>query len=209
MAEAIRLLDLQGVEALTMRSLAQHLDVSPMALYNHVSSKRDLVHGITDAIVSELSFPADQIDMRERIRACFRSLRAQCRAHPNVIRLIKSADVLPSVIFLPMEITLAALEEMGIGPPGALRAYFLLVNFTMGQVSYEIEKPSRGLDPSEAVRSRRISEKNFPRISHQTPHGIDWDFDAAFEFGLTVILAGLKSRTALIAKGDVEEIRSI
>lgn len=90
-----------------------------------------------------------------------------------------------------MEITLAALADAGIELVEALRAYFLLTNFTLGQVSYEIEGPSRALDPAEAVRCHRILGEDFPHVE-RLPYGERWDFDAAFEFGLTVILRGLE-----------------
>jgi TetR/AcrR family transcriptional regulator, tetracycline repressor protein len=93
-----------------------------------------------------------------------------------------------------MEATLAALQEAGIGLQEALQAYFPLTNFTMGQVSYEIRGPFRGLDPAEAVRRRVIDPSDFPLVVKAAASAGDWDFDAAFELGLEIIIEGLKSR---------------
>lgn len=53
-AAAIELADADGVQALTMRSLAQRLEVEPMSLYYHVAGKSALLDGIAEAVVTEI-----------------------------------------------------------------------------------------------------------------------------------------------------------
>src|SRR5215218_6831365 len=132
LAEALALLDREGLEAMTMRRLADHLQVSPMALYNHVSSKKDLLHGIAEHLVGQIDFSCEHPDWRERIRTCFRRLRQACLAHPGAVRLMERLEAAPPAVFSPMEVTLAALEETGLIPDEAVKGYFLLMNFTMG-----------------------------------------------------------------------------
>jgi hypothetical protein len=79
----------------------------------------------------------------------------------------------PQAVFLPMQITLGALADIGIEGDDAMRAYYLLVNFTLGQTAYEVHGPFEGLE---------------------APSGAAWDFDRAFEFGLRTILAGLAAQ---------------
>lgn len=163
-AEARFLLDERGLGALSMRALAQRLGVSTMALYNHVNGKQDLIQGIAQAVVQALHIPNEDGDWQERVRARFRALRKVCLANPRSIPLIEAAEVLNPAVFQPMEATLAALQEAGIDLLEAMRAYFLLTNFTMGQVSYEIRGPFRGLDPGEAVRRRTVLAGDFPLV---------------------------------------------
>ncbi|MGE3993376.1 TetR/AcrR family transcriptional regulator, partial [Pseudorhodoplanes sp.] len=184
-AEA-RLLNEQGEGALSMRVLAKRLGVSTMALYNHVSDKQDLMAGIAQAVVEELRIPAMTGNWQERLCAIFRALRQICLANPHAIPVIEKAQVLPA-IFRPMEAALGALQDAGIRQQDGLRAYFMLTNFTLGQVSYEIRGPFRGLDPAEAVRTRAIDAAEFPLVVSAVTAG-DWDFDAAFEFGLDTII---------------------
>ncbi len=200
LTEARRQLDEHGLDALSMRALAQRLGVSTMAVYNHVSSKQDLIQGIAQTVVQELHVPSGDGDWCQRLRVCFRALRKICLANPRSIPLIESAEVLHPAIFRPMEITLAALQEVGIDLQEAMRAYFLLTNFTMGQVSYEIRGPFRGLDPAEAVRRRIILPGDFPLVVKTASAGV-WDFDAAFEFGLEIIIEGLKTRAGATSRG--------
>lgn len=192
-AEGRRLVNEQGMDGLSMRALAERLGVSTMALYNHVGSKQDLMDGIAQAVVEELPLPAVMGDWQERLRVIFRALRRVCLANPRTIPLIERAEVLPA-IFRPMEAALAALEHAGIEQQEGMRAYFLLTNFTLGQVSYEIRGPFHGLDPAEAVRDRTILPGDFPLVARAVSGG-DWNFDAAFEFGLQTIIAGLAARS--------------
>lgn len=191
LTEALALLDRDGLDALTMRRLAAHLGVSPMALYNHVGGKQDLLRGVAQTLLAQATFAIDHPDWRERIRACFRELRRLCLASPAAIPLMEAADVAPLAVFRPMEVTLAALEEIPLDRADALRAYFLLVNFTLGQVSYEIRGPFNALDPGAARRGRRLHQAGLGHVERAAP-GDGWDFERAFEFGLSVILAGLE-----------------
>jgi len=188
--QALILLDQEGLEHFSMRRLAEHLGVTPMALYNHASSKQDLLQGVADAVIEEVQYPPEQEDWRETIQGCFRALRHACLAHPGAVPLVESAKVLPAAIFRPMEITLTALQRAGFKPADAMLAYSLLTTFTFGQVSYQIRGWSRGVDAAAAVREGRIAATTFPAIVQAISQG-DWDFDASFEFGLSVILAGL------------------
>ncbi len=65
--------DAHGIDALSMRSLAQALDVVPMALYKHVRGKEDLLDGMIEVVVGEIvQAPATghwKHDARERILA--------------------------------------------------------------------------------------------------------------------------------------------
>jgi AcrR family transcriptional regulator len=59
---ALRLADAEGLEALSMRNLAQELGVKAMSLYNHVKNKDDLIDGIVDIVVGEIEVPDFKLD---------------------------------------------------------------------------------------------------------------------------------------------------
>lgn len=191
LASALRILDRDGLDALSMRRLAARLHASPMALYNHVSSKQDLLQSIARDLIDRVDFSCGGDGWCERIRACFRALRNVCLAHPCAVQLIEKIETLPASVFVPMEITLAALEQIGADPQDALRAYFLLTNFTLVQVSYEVRGPFAGVEPAEGLRSGRIDRNAFPHIERAVSM-CAWDFERAFEFGMEAILAGLE-----------------
>ena len=191
--EALAMLDQEGLDRFSIRRLADRLAVTPMAVYNHVQSKRDLLQAVADAVVSDVEYPSVRGDWRRVVATCFRTLRRACLAHPGAVSLIESAETLHPSIFRPMEITLAALRGAGLSAQDTVRAYFLLTTFTLGQVGYQIRGWARGVDPRAAVREGRISRSTFPAVLDARVQA-KWDFDHAFEFGLSVILAGIDTR---------------
>jgi TetR/AcrR family tetracycline transcriptional repressor len=192
--EALALLDRDGRSRFSLRRLADHLGVTPMALYNHVSSREELLQAIAETVVSKVDYGSVRGDWQKVVAACFRTLRRACLAHPGAVSLVESADVLPAAVFRPMEITLTCLERAGFGDDDAMRAYSLLMSFTLGQVSYQTRGWARGVDPRAAAAEGRISRKTFPAVMDAAAHQ-SWDFDKAFEFGLSIILAGLNARS--------------
>jgi AcrR family transcriptional regulator len=188
-AEGLALMDREGLKAVSMRRLADRLGVTPMALYNHVGSKQDLLGGIAEHVAGRTDFFCDDPDWRERIRSCFRRLRKACLAHPGSVELMERLDAPPLAVFRPLEITLAALEEAGADPKDGLKAYFALMNFTLGQISYEVRGPFQGLDPSNAAGNGRLEGYTHIEAAMSSE---PWDFDGAFEFGLSTILSGVE-----------------
>ncbi|MFF4775940.1 TetR/AcrR family transcriptional regulator [Microtetraspora fusca] len=84
-AEALRLIDEQGVEALSMRKLAAALNVNPMSLYHHVPNKEALLDGVRTLVLSEIK-PADDdgSSWQEQIRGLGAGLRALAHRHPSL-----------------------------------------------------------------------------------------------------------------------------
>jgi AcrR family transcriptional regulator len=193
-AAALALVDRDGVERFSLRRLAAGLGVTPMAIYNHVQGRRDLLQAVADRVVAGVAYPAASRDWRRTLRGCFRALRHACLAHPGAVPLIESADALPAAVFRPMEITLTALRAAGLPPRDALRAYFLLTTFTLGQVGYQTRGWSRGVDAAAALAAGRVAPEAFPAVARAAAGRGGWSFDAAFELGLEVIIAGLAQR---------------
>jgi AcrR family transcriptional regulator len=190
--EGLALLDLEGSDAITMRRLADALHVTPMALYNHFSSKRDLLRAIAERAIGDAEFDGGHADWQEQVRHCFRTLRDLCLRHSGLPRLLETEGVAPPSVFAPMEVALRAFELAGLERLDSLRAYFLLVNFTLGQASYQTSGPFPDLEPSQRIRSERLRNRGY-RITEQLELPPTWDFQAAFEFGLALVLSGVAS----------------
>ena len=190
---AIGIIDREGADALSMRMMAGALGVTPMALYNHVASKRDLLGAVAERLVAGASFDHGKADWRDQVEACFRTLREMCLRHPGAARLMEIEGVAPAGVFAPMEVTVEALAAAGLPPDEAMKAYFTLVNFTLGQCAYETRGPFRDLEPGEAARAKRLSRKLEKRVL-ASGAGEAWDFAGAFDYGIALILDGIENR---------------
>ena len=86
---ALALADELGLEALTIRRLAQELGVTPMALYWHFRSKEELLAGLGDRVWSEIDVDIDPAaDWPAQLRGLLESLVAMLRAHPSASQLL-------------------------------------------------------------------------------------------------------------------------
>src|SRR5215510_4131016 len=65
---AITIADQVGIEALSMRKIGQELGVEAMSLYNHVTSKDDLLDGMLDVLVGEIDLPENRGDWKAALR---------------------------------------------------------------------------------------------------------------------------------------------
>ena len=54
---ALRVMDAEGLEAVTMRRIGRELGVEAMSLYNHVEDKDDILEGVTERAMNEFEFP--------------------------------------------------------------------------------------------------------------------------------------------------------
>ena len=82
LAEAVALADTDGLDQLSMRTLAGRLGVVPMALYKHVADKDDLVGGMVDTVVASYAAPPDGLAWREAVRRRILAAREAVLAHP-------------------------------------------------------------------------------------------------------------------------------
>jgi len=78
----VALADEIGIEALSMRRLAQELDVVPMALYKHVANKDQLVDGMVEVLIGEIDPPVTDAHWKSAVRSRVLSARRALQRHP-------------------------------------------------------------------------------------------------------------------------------
>ncbi|WP_225827215.1 TetR/AcrR family transcriptional regulator [Streptomyces naphthomycinicus] len=85
-AAALRLIDADGVEALTMRKLATELDANPMSLYHHVPNKEAVLRGVTRMVGAQFrTVTLEDAPWQERIRLLAMDFRALAHRHPKLL----------------------------------------------------------------------------------------------------------------------------
>jgi AcrR family transcriptional regulator len=87
---AVRLADEIGIDALSMRRLAQELGVVPMALYKHVRNKEELLDGMVEVVIGEIDPPLDTDDWRAAVRERVLSARRVLMGHQWARRVFES-----------------------------------------------------------------------------------------------------------------------
>jgi TetR/AcrR family tetracycline transcriptional repressor len=204
---ALALVDKTGADALTMRGLADAVGVTPMALYNHFSSKRDLLSAIAESVIGAAEFDGRHVEWRDQVQHCFEVLRKLCLRHPGLPRILEFEGAAPACAFAPMEVTLRALHAAGLDDVNSVRAYFLLVGFTLAQAAYQT-RPIPDLEPSEKIRTERITGRGY-KATERLELPAAWDFDASFAFGIALILNGIEATVSRIAAGSPSDRHSV
>jgi AcrR family transcriptional regulator len=205
LSAALDLIDRDGLEELSMRRLAAHLAVSPMALYNHVPHKEALLEGVVDQILGEIDLSVVELDdWAEVLKSGFRSFRETLLRHPNAVPLLQSKVVVTPDSLRPVEVSLATLQKAGFDPRLALHAHWALVGFTFGHVTNRLANPltNPGVLNESVVGNESLGPETFPSFHRCLPHCLNPEFDASYEFGLEIIVGGLRSRL-LAQRGDV------
>src|SRR5262245_38399910 len=96
---AIRIMDDEGLDAVTMRRVAREVGVEAMSLYNHVRDKDDLLDAVRLHLFREFSFPdLDGNDPFEGGRQIAHAWRDLMLAHPNLLELMAESKGLPSTV---------------------------------------------------------------------------------------------------------------
>jgi TetR/AcrR family tetracycline transcriptional repressor len=181
---ALQLVDEKGLAALTMRGLATELGVSPMALYNHVHDKEELVDLMLDLMLEEVDLSPVRGDWCAQLRALVLSYHCALAAHPQLARVYSSQIALGPHGLAVIERTLALLLQGGLTPEDATHAFYALYTYTVGF------HQMGGTDPHEYAA---LPPDRIPSIIAVREHLGVVRRRAGFEFGLDALLDGIRT----------------
>jgi AcrR family transcriptional regulator len=191
---AIEILDDEGVDALSMRTIATRLHSSTATLYRHVNSKDELLAYITDRILSQTNLDGGAFDSwQHACRAGARALYTTLTQHPNAIPLfVKQVPVGPGAL-AARERGIAVLLAARFPPQLAARGYTALAHFVIGfAIQQHID------ETGEPERARRLSDyyrtldpQTYPATTSVSELLPGATIDEEFEFGLNLIIDGL------------------
>ena len=119
---AVARADEAGLEAFSMRGLAQELGVVPMALYKHVANKDQLLDGMVDIVFSEIELPDESLGWRPAMRGRAISTREALRRHSWAIGMMESRHPGPANL-ANHDAVMGCLREAGFSFELAIHAY--------------------------------------------------------------------------------------
>jgi AcrR family transcriptional regulator len=129
----IDLLDRDGLDALTMRRLADELKIGPASLYWHVGSKEGLLDLVLDQVVGEAKIPEPDPDRwQDQLKDVARDQRALSLRHPWVVRVSLGRIPMGPNSLRHSEHVLAILRAAGFPPHVAVQGYLLLISSVNG-----------------------------------------------------------------------------
>lgn len=205
---AMAMADSEGLEAVTIRRLAQDLGVTPMALYWHFADKDALLAAVSEELwrdtAARLDRPADPAgpgeDPWRELRSITAAVVDALRAHPGCATLAP-LGVLSCEAGLDLtERALELFEEAGIAPRDAPEMAHLLLSTAITLVA---TRPGGGVclpDHEAKMRAKKVAlaslpPDRYPRIAATADSFVDCDdLDAYFERGVDFVLGGVRQR---------------
>jgi AcrR family transcriptional regulator len=197
---AVTLADQDGIESLSMRRLAEELDVVPMALYRHVANKDELLNGMVDIVVGEIDPPTNGTNWKSAIRQRILSARRALLRHPWASEVIESRTNPSPVVMAYLDSIIGMFLAGGFSLDLTHHTMHAMGSRLLG-FSQELFDDSVVLDPEARARLERQLAGVYPNIIELTRAiyhdeasvvGPGCDDQAEFEFSLDLILNGLE-----------------
>lgn len=205
---AVSLADRVGIEALSMRRLAQELDVVPMALYKHVANKEELLDGMVEVIVGEIDPPVREAEWKSAVRLRVLSARRALQRHPWARQAIESRTTKTPTVLDYMETFIGMFRAGGLSVDLTHHAMHAIGGRMWGftqelfddSAAPKAEAPVEVPPEARAAMLQQMAER-YPNIvavatsmNHDdgsvVGHGCDDQFE--FEFALDLLLDGFE-----------------
>ncbi|CAN5900073.1 hypothetical protein BH23ACT2_BH23ACT2_06030 [soil metagenome] len=193
---ALHVVDHEGLDALTVRRLAEHLSTGSASLYRHVASRDELLVLLVDHVLGDVVLPSPTRPGRAKVEWLSGELRRVLMDHANLVPALTASPLLGPNAMRGAENGLANLLDAGFAQTAAVPAYLVLVDYVLGTVFFDTSSAGRGpagastsadliaVLPAEAFPTLRANQAEFARPS----------VDEVFAFGLTTFLDGLERR---------------
>jgi AcrR family transcriptional regulator len=193
---ALVLADKGGVEALSMRKLAQELGVEAMSLYNHVANKDDILAGIVELVSREIEPPPDDAEWKPALRRSAISAHDALLRHPWASSLRMGRRGANPTTMQHADAILRTLRRAGFSPDLTYHAFHTLQSHVSGFTLQELNFPYDA-DRLKKMATRFLRDfptDEYPDLAEHVRQHIEPrdEHKGTFEFGLDLILDGLE-----------------
>jgi len=193
---AIRVIDADGLDALTMRRLGREMGVDPTAMYRHFRNKDELQLAICDRLLGEMLASLEpQADWRATLRDMAWKAWQTYHRHPHLAHLLSlSPEVLDQHERLS-EVALTALSQAGLSDPDAAYSYHVFVGYTSGFASASAQTAEGDVSTAWRRSYALLPETEFPTLVRLAPVLFP-DVEEQFRFGVELFLDGVERLAA-------------
>lgn len=202
---AIALADVDGLDAVSMRRIADCLGAGTMSLYRYVPGKPELLDLMVDRVCGETEAPVGS-DWRERLEHVARSNRALYERHPWLLRVFLGRPPLGPGVIGKYDRELSAIEGIGLTDVEMDAVLTIVLGHVAGAVRSALETARVRAEQSDdawwesvsPTLARVLDADQYPlavRVGTAASDAYQGAFDPehAFEFGLARLLDGIEA----------------
>ncbi len=194
---AMALADAEGIDALTMRSLAGELGIEAMSLYHHVANKERILDGMIDIVFDEIGLPAAGLSWSAALRWRAISARRVLMQHRWAVGLMDSRTSMGAATMRHHDTMIGVLRAAGFSMSEVAKVSAVMDSYVFGFVLQERSLPGSSAEEIEAMTTAMLAQfppDQYPNlrafaVEHVLQPG--FAFGNEFERGLDVVLDGL------------------
>jgi TetR/AcrR family transcriptional regulator, tetracycline repressor protein len=198
---ALKLADADGLDALTIRKLAQDLGVTPMALYWHFRSKDDLLEGMAEQVWGEIDVHVDpSVPWWAQLQSGLESLLRVLRAHPSAPPLLLETEKRSEAALRAVEATLTILLGAGFDPQHAAEVarstLWTGITLVMSEAGYrpELSEEERAeWNRRSQVELAMLPAARYPHLVECAAPMANCDPDFHYKLGVEMFIAGVRA----------------
>jgi AcrR family transcriptional regulator len=191
---AVELADREGPEALTVRRLADDLQVHATSLYNHVPSKEAILDGVVERLLAEADLPAEVGTWQEWVISMATAMRGLARAHPGAFLVLTRRTADNPAAYRFSELGLKAFESGGFPLRQSVQAVQAVSLAVLGLALNECPPPVDWVEPTPA----QLEADGYPYLARAAGELEDdrLDQDGHWETLVGALVAGLEATRA-------------
>jgi AcrR family transcriptional regulator len=199
---ALRIVDDEGIEAMTMRRLAATLGVNPMSIYHHLPNKAAVFAGLAELVFADVDSPdpGDGVPWQDQLKDAARAYRNALRAHPNLaLQVLSDTSAVSDVVVTTVEPFYRALDRAGLSPRQIFESVNTLIDFIHGFSLGEaaVRADTFDLAPDLLTRVQNLPPGKAPTLTRVVEslgeEGLHYDFTEGFESGLETLVNGFSA----------------
>jgi AcrR family transcriptional regulator len=192
---ALALIERDGLEALTMRRLAEELGIGTMTLYGYFRDKEELLDALVDTAAGQLEVPSDGGTWKSQIRALMEEIRRALVEHPVGVLLRQRRPMWSPGALRISEAGLRTLREAGFSKADAARAYRSLFNYTFGFAAFSPHEVSTRQRQEALAALASLPRDRYPTQIEAAAELADAvGGEVQFRYGLDLLLDGLEAK---------------
>ena len=199
---ALRVIDAEGLDGLTVRRLAQELGVGTMTLYWYVQNKDEVLDLVADRMLAGIETPPLATPWQVAVREVSIAVRAAALRHASAVPIMVGRGSFgPNGLGLT-EMSLKVFRSAGFSEADAADAYFTVSNFVWGFCAQQ----TANVGQRNAQEDRRgyfqmvwqyidtLPADRYPNLRAAAPRIFTASLDERFAFGIDALIAGFEAR---------------
>ena len=202
---ALQLLDEVGLKELSMRKIADKLQVKTASLYYHVKDKEELMQLLTDRISGKMVWPDTSLSWQEQIYQWAGQFRKVLLSHRDAVELFNQTIAMGYERLTQIEKLFQLLVSAGFSDPHVPWIASMLKNYVQGFAAEEAQLRIIAKNHHSTFEElgeqydqfyRQLPEDRFPNMVRLASYTTKSNWEHEFHFGLSVLIEGFSATLA-------------